>query len=297
MRRLSIHCLLLLLTLALPAFGQDPVTNDPATVDWDHPPAMRETSFDSHGSRLNAIVYLAQGAGPHATVVLLHGYPGNEKNLDLAQALRRSGINVLFFHYRGSWGSPGDYSIGNLLEDAASALDYLLAHAADLRVDPERIGLVGHSMGGFVALMTAADDPDIRCTVSIAGANLGVLGSRLRSDPGFAEPLAGALQAGTGPLRGTSGQALVEEIRAGADAYDLVQRAGTLADRKLLLIAGYRDQALPLGQHHEPLVEALKEHGAEETTQVVLDADHSFSAKRIELARTISHWMQQTCGF
>lgn len=55
-----------------------------------------EINFESHGNRLNGIVYLANGAGPHPTVVLLHGFPGNEKNLDLAQALRRDGFNVLF---------------------------------------------------------------------------------------------------------------------------------------------------------------------------------------------------------
>jgi len=38
-------------------------------------------------------------------VVLLHGYPGNERNLDLAQARRRDGWDIVFFHYRGAWGS------------------------------------------------------------------------------------------------------------------------------------------------------------------------------------------------
>ncbi|MDO8912512.1 MAG: hypothetical protein Q8N10_08825 [Phenylobacterium sp.] len=32
---------------------------------------------------------------------------GNEKNLDLAQAVRRAGWNAVTFNYRGSWGSPG----------------------------------------------------------------------------------------------------------------------------------------------------------------------------------------------
>ena len=295
MRGSPIYGSLFLLTLAWPAFGQDSLISDPATVDPDYPPTMVETSFESHGSELNAIVYLAQGAGPHPTVVLLHGFPGNEKNLDLAQAWRRTGINVLFFHYRGAWGSQGDFSIGNVLEDAASALVYVRTHAAELRVDPERIGVVGHSMGGFVALMTTADDPEIQCTVSIAGLNTSATISQLRADPGFLEPLAEALEAGTGPLRGTSGRALAEEIQAGADVYDLLRRTGDLAGRELLLIGGYRDQTLPFGAHHEPLVKALQEHGAEDMIQVVLDADHSFSAKRIELARTISHWLHETC--
>jgi predicted alpha/beta-fold hydrolase len=43
-------------------------------------------------------------------VILFHGLPGNEQNLDLAQAIRRANWNVLTLHYRGSLGSPGTYS-------------------------------------------------------------------------------------------------------------------------------------------------------------------------------------------
>ena len=39
-----------------------------------------------------AIIVLAAGAGTHPVVVFLHGYPGNERNLDLAQAVRRAGF-------------------------------------------------------------------------------------------------------------------------------------------------------------------------------------------------------------
>jgi len=82
----------------------DPVTADPAPVDTAYPPSTEELAFQSQGSRLNGFFYLADGKGPHPTVILLHGFPGNERNLDLAQALRRAGMNVLFFSYRGGVG-------------------------------------------------------------------------------------------------------------------------------------------------------------------------------------------------
>ena len=59
--------------------------------DAAHPPALQEVHFDSHGDRLNGIVYVANGPGPHPTVILLHGFPGNERNLDLAQSMRADG--------------------------------------------------------------------------------------------------------------------------------------------------------------------------------------------------------------
>ena len=87
--------------------------------DADYPPAMHELSFNSGGSKLNGLLYVANGAGPHPLVILLHGYPGNERNLDLAQALRRAGNNVLYFNYRGTWGSGGEFLPSRALEDGA----------------------------------------------------------------------------------------------------------------------------------------------------------------------------------
>jgi uncharacterized protein len=47
---------------------------------------MGELGILSHGARINGLMYLAAGSGPHPIVIFLHGYPGNERNLDLAQA-------------------------------------------------------------------------------------------------------------------------------------------------------------------------------------------------------------------
>ena len=62
-------------------------------------------TFDSDGHRLIGTLYLARGEEPKPTVLLLHGCPGLEKNLDLAVLLRDRGWNSLVFHYRGCWGS------------------------------------------------------------------------------------------------------------------------------------------------------------------------------------------------
>jgi pimeloyl-ACP methyl ester carboxylesterase len=69
-----------------------------------------------------------------------------------------AGWNVLYFNYRGSWGSPGDFSFTHCIEDAQSDIAYLRddTKAAKLRSDPNTIVLIGHSMGGFVALQTGA---------------------------------------------------------------------------------------------------------------------------------------------
>jgi len=93
--------------------------------DSAHPARMEVLHIPSGGVRINGVAYLASGAGPHPTFVLLHGLPGNEKNLDLAQAVRRAGWNAITFNYRGSWGSPGSFRFGNNLQDADAVLRFL----------------------------------------------------------------------------------------------------------------------------------------------------------------------------
>ena len=73
----------------------DPATQDPTARDPYYPPALVEFKLRSHGADLNALLYRAGGDGPHPTAIFLHGYPGNERNLDLAQAVRRAGWNAL----------------------------------------------------------------------------------------------------------------------------------------------------------------------------------------------------------
>jgi len=149
---------------------------DPPSIDRSYPPSLEPVAITSHGARLNGIIYVAQGSGPHPTAILLHGYPGNERNLDLAHAMRRAGWNVLFFHYRGSWGSGGTFSIANALEDVQEVVAFLKRpeSLSTYRVDPEGFALIGHSMGGYLSLEAAAANPSIRCAASLAGAKAGL---------------------------------------------------------------------------------------------------------------------------
>ena len=88
-------------------------------------PNIIELGFTSHGSDLCGVMLTPQGKGPHPTAILLHGFPGYDDPIDLAHALRRCGMNILRFHYRGSWGVKGSFSFSNCMEDVKSAIDFL----------------------------------------------------------------------------------------------------------------------------------------------------------------------------
>ena len=268
---------------------------DPKDIDPNFPPSMIELSFKSYGSRLNGHIYLANGEGPHPTVVMLHGFPGNEKNLDLAQAIRRAGFNALFFHYRGSWGSEGQFSFGNVVDDVASAVAYLRASdtARQYRIDTNRISLVGHSMGGFAALMAGAKDSKVACTVGIAPANLGGRPANSMTK----EALAGfaAYTDTLTMLAPLSGKAVVDEMLARQDEFDIRKLGPNYAGRPVLLIAGEQDTILPPVDYHIPLVAAFEATGNVELTHHLMQGDHSFSWTRLALTEAVVNWLDKNC--
>ncbi|MEV8372067.1 alpha/beta fold hydrolase [Kribbella sp. NPDC056861] len=234
----------------------------------------------SGGHELPGVLHLPAGDGPHPAVLLLHGFPGWECNFDLAHALRRAGYATLVFHYRGSWGAAGAWSWTHALQDAAAATTTL---RQDPLIDAERLAVIGHSMGGFVALQTAAADPAIPVVASFAGFDFGAAATAPDSDQ-YVEPFDGDLL----PLQGTSGRALVDEMVAHGPEWRLAALAPRLADRQVLLIGASHDSAAPPKLHHQPLVEAYQaaEHHLWPT-------DHSLSDHREELAETMVDFLKR----
>ena len=230
----------------------------------------------SAGVDLPGVLHLPAGPGPHPAVLLLHGFPGYERNFDLAQTLRSAGYAVLVFHYRGSWGAAGSWSWSSVLEDAAAGVRALR------NVGIRSLSVVGHSLGGFTALHTAAADPTIEKVASITGFDLGVE----ISDP---QRYVEAFDAQLLPLSGTSGAALVDEMVAHGPGWRLAGLAPKLAGRPVLLIGGSRDDDAPYEQHHLPLIDAYREARLEHH---LFDTDHSLSDHREKLGRTVLAFLQ-----
>jgi len=289
LRRLT---LALSLLTAVVAYAQSPITTDPAS-DKANPAAMQSFQLPSHGALLNALVYVASGPGPHPAVILLHGFPGNERNLDLAQAMRRAGYNVLYFNYRGAWGSPGDFSFTHAIEDTQSAIAYLRvpANAQRLRVDPQDLILIGHSMGGFMARYAGAQDPGIRAVALISAADMGVdtVDSLKPEQRKLAlDPIARGLAAeGMAPLAGCTPQSLAAEVIANADAWNIPSLAPRLAARPVLVITS--DDGL--APSNDAFVAALHKAGGTHVTALHLATDHSYSDHRIALETSILDWL------
>jgi pimeloyl-ACP methyl ester carboxylesterase len=252
-------------------------------VDHAHPAAMSVLHIPSHGVLINGLVYSPAGTGPHPTLVICHGLPGNEKNLDLAQAVRRAGWNAVTFNYRGSWGSPGAYRFAQNLEDADAVLAYLRdpANAARLGIDTKRIAIAGHSMGGWVTAHTASHDHALIGAILISAADMGHLGLAPR-DKVIAE-MASDMES----LAGVTPQSMADEVTANAKAFGFAGDAPGLTGTPLLVLTA--DDGLALDA--DALVNAIGAAGGNEVTAIHVATDHSWSDHRIFLESTIITWL------
>jgi uncharacterized protein len=258
-----------------------------------YPASMQSFQIPSHGALLNAFVYVAAGAGPHPAVVLLHGFPGNERNLDLAQDIRRAGWDVLFFNYRGSWGSQGDFSFTHGVEDVAAAVEYLRspAMARILRLDPSRIVLIGHSMGGFMAVQGAAADPTILGIGLISAADIGGRIPRAITkdqEEATIRSLSAAYEReGIAPLSGCTPEGLAHEALSNAAQWSFSSKVHLLANRPVLVVSS--DDAY--ARSDQGFAGALRRAGNTRVSTLHLDTDHAYSDQRGPLSAAILRWL------
>ncbi|MEM7281411.1 MAG: alpha/beta fold hydrolase [Pseudomonadota bacterium] len=268
----------------------DPVTEDLSIIDAAHPPAIVELIMPSESQSLTGLMLLANGPGPHPTIFLLHGYPGNEKNLDLAQTLRRAGFNVVFFHYRGAWGSQGQYSLFGQAKDVQNVIDHITDRAKELRVDTTKMSLVGHSMGGFSALRTASQDDRVQCVVGMAAANLGTYANRDQSArEGFSNYTDQLIM-----LSGYNGDKALAEIKQNASKLDLRTYGSGLKGKRVFLITGAEDTVVP--PDVQASVASAYREAQIQVQESIIPGDHSFSATRIMLQRTVLAWLENNCS-
>ena len=285
MRMLAV-CLLLL-GFAGPAAFADTL---PRSIYVDppqdaHSPARFEVlHIPSSGVEINGIAYVPNGPGPHPTVLLLHGMPGNEKNLDLAQAMRRAGWLVVTFNYRGSWGSPGPFHFAQTLEDAKAALAYIRApeNARRLGADPKHLVMVGHSMGGWITAQTFAQDQDLLGAVLISPGDLAMIGSQGR------DATISFLVEDRETIAETDNDTLADEVLAHTEDWKMAALAPRLKDRRLLVL--YSKDGLE--SHALSLIEPLKAMKSKALAASYTATDHAWSDHRIALEAQVINWLQ-----
>jgi acetyl esterase/lipase len=281
LKRLFSPLFIILLIGIIAAVAQTPVESTMLQKDiaWatDSPAGFVELQIPSAGSLMQGFEYRANGAKPHPTLILLHGYPGNERNLDVAQAVRAHGWNVIYFNYRGSWGSQGEFSFRNCVEDVKNVVAYLKDNAAKLQVDTKNIALFGHSMGGFVCLKALEEISDIQKGFALsawdifAGTTQAVKADKLSVQEKEADDYF--------VLNKKSGKALFAAVLQEADFHNLLNSAKPLANKQVVMLDEHN--------HNSALAAAIQKANKNYFDYEVWKTDHSFTNKRISLVNRI----------
>lgn len=254
--------------------------------------------FRSESSKIRGLLYKASGAGPFPTVILCHGFPGNNTDvLGLGQRLMKEGFNALSFNYRGTWRSEGTLTGGNSLEDVISAIRYVKSSsvAREFNVDSSSITIIGYSYGGGMALLGSLNDPTVRRVVCIAGGDLTVIGRMMQRSDEFRQFVETGLDKDVSDSgsRAPKAKELFAEVLADIDKYDLIKHAEGLSCKDILIIGGWRDQQATIEHHILPLFRALQKHGAKQVQIETFDTDHSFGNVRDKLAEKIISWLKR----
>ncbi|QOC22395.1 alpha/beta fold hydrolase [Wenzhouxiangella sp. AB-CW3] len=146
-----------------------------------------ELDFDASAGTLSGTLFLPPGEGPYPAVIFLAG-SGDESYRTGWEGERRSwfwpelqawfaerGYAVYIFDKPGVGRSEGDWRKEDFGHRADNALAAVRMLGARSEIDKTRLGLLGHSQGGWIAVKAAARVPDdIAWVVSLAGPAIGV---------------------------------------------------------------------------------------------------------------------------
>ncbi len=284
--------LLALLGLASAAAAPIPaaVIADPPP-DKEHPARFLPFALHSQGDVVNAVLYMPGGAGPNPTVILLHGLPGVENNVDLAQAIRRAGWNAMIFHYSGSWGSAGHFTFSHCVADGEAAVAWLRdpKTAADIPVDPRRIVIMGHSLGGWVAGYVGARDRGLMGVGLISAADFGDDITKVKRADAI-ESLRGnvLLDDGMRVLGDATPESVADDFLSHKGDWQLLHYIPGLAAHPLLVVTA-NDGERPFDDRIAAAVGGAK--GAPVTT-AHFDTNHGYNDHRIALAGAVVAWLQ-----
>jgi pimeloyl-ACP methyl ester carboxylesterase len=257
-------------------FFQSVTAQEDLAWSADSPAGFKELQIPSHGSLMQGFMYKASGSKPHPTLLLLHGFPGNERNLDLAQAVRSHGWNVIYFNYRGSWGSQGEFSFRNCVEDVKSVVDWCRQNAAKMEIDPKQIALFGHSMGGFVCLKALQEMPEIKKGFALSAWDIYAdITSRSPAQLAAIEKEADDYFV----LNKKSGKALFAPVIADAGFHNLKNAVTALSSHQVVMIDEHTRNGV--------LANTLKAANKTFFVYEVWRTDHSFTNKRASLIKTV----------
>ena len=258
--------------------------------------ARESVTLVNKGEKIFGIFHRPLVKAPYPAVLMCHGLAGHKAGrfrvyVELAEQLSAHGIGVLRIDFRGSGDSEGDFAAMTLKGEVSDALLGLnwLRNEAD--VDEKRIGLFGRSLGGAVAVITAAEYDHCKslalwCAI-YSGDQWHDKWIMVKSNDGHPEHLA-ALKTFNGQMAGVP---FFEELFS----MRLKPFLKKLNDTPLLNIHGLKDDIV-LTSHAEAYKEERKVSAAPSKFIILSETDHDFSHHhdRKKAIKETCQWFKET---
>ena len=259
---------------------------DNPVQDLKNPPQEIEILLEGNRGTLLTMLFTPQGAGPHPTILLFHGFPGNEQMLDAGYAFRRIGFNVITLHYSGCYGSEGHYSLMNDLDDAKTLLAFVKdgENREKYGFDPDNILLFGQSLGGFVSLHTLADSEGIKGAVVASPFDFGRM-YRLSKTDGRANHIMYDIIDDGSDWINTSREEFYNELERDYRELEIESKAERLAGRTLSVICSSYDTIAVPEENGKYIYDRVNELGKGGIDYMEIPSTHNFSDRRCTLIR------------
>lgn len=230
---------------------------------------------NAHGESLD--YSYGEGSGDSRPLVVIgHGVTANKDRVwavTLAEQLAAAGFASLRFSYSGNGASDGEFgesTVTKEVEDLGSVLD---------AIGERPVVYVGHSMGGAVGVLRAANDPRIRRLVSLAG---------MVHTAQFAKRKFGDLVPGEDLMWGKPECPLSRGFMDDMERVGTVVTLATRIEVPWLLVHGTADDVVPYSESSE-IQEAA---GTNAELVRVEQADHLFTGQEREMARIVTTWLE-----
>jgi len=243
---------------------------------------VQEVSIPHEGFNLRGRVYRPMADGTYPAAAICHGYIGDTKNMDIAEDLAMNGVVALVFYYPGAWGSGGTFSLTGLAPSARDAIDWLRQQHY---VDPDRVGLLGHSLGAVPVAQRLNADDRLRAGVFIAPA--GDLTPLATGDSAEMFILNYIVQA-EGKLVGLTEERLRADLGVLLREQNPIKLIGSVR-APVMIVVGSLDGVTP----HDSCRRLYDAANEPKRFVLMKGADHDFTAHRAPLTAEILGWLRE----
>ena len=270
--------LLFALIITTNVFAQsDSIVLRDITWDKSSPASFIELAIPSGNNTMQGFIYKANGAKKHPTLLLLHGFPGNERNLDLAQIVRAHGWNVIYFNYRGSWGTPGQFSLKNCVEDVVNVAGFCKKYSDSLQIDTSNIVLFGHSMGGWICLKALQRLPTVSKGFALSTWNIYDEFRNIKTEQQIDKKIKS--EGGEIFVLNTPLKEIYKTIVKDPNYFNLVNDARNLSSKQIIILDEHTN--------NEKIAASIKAYNKSYFSYNVWHTDHAFTNKRISLINMV----------